>query len=267
MSRLEEFFGRHPVFAREEFRQYVNADWKRSDWTIKNMLAHHMDSGRIGRVRQGLYFSVPPGHAVEQFQPNPYLIASRVREDAVLGYHTALDFHGHAHFMHRRYLYLTNSPPRPFSYQDVEFKAVKFPKALRKQNREMVYVEEGDVAGLSVAVTNLERTLVDCLDRPGLAGGWESIWRSFTGLGFLRLDQIIDYTKWLNNGTTAAKVGFFLEEHRKELSFKAGDLKPLKMLIPGQPRYMDQKYAENTLIKRWNLIVPDFILKRAWEEF
>ena len=33
-------------------------------------------------------------------------------------------------------------------------------------------------AGMSLRVTNLERTFVDVLDRPLFSGGWEEVWRS-----------------------------------------------------------------------------------------
>lgn len=263
---VKKFFARHPVFTREEFENYVNRDEKRSHWTIKNMLAQHMDAGRLGRVRQGLYYVVPENYGPESYPVDPYLIASNIRDDSVIGYHSALQLHGHAHFVHHRYLYLTNDPPRPFTHRNSEFKAVKYPASLRKKNREKMFVETVDRQGLDVEVTNLERTFVDMLDRPDLAGGWESIWRSFEGIGYLKLDQVIDYVEALENQTTAGKVGFFLDAHREVLSVRDGDLKALEILSPSQPRYLDNKSKGGTLQKRWNLIVPDYVLRRGWEE-
>ena len=43
-------------------------------------------------------------------------------------------------------------------------------------------METLDRQGLPIRVTGLERTLVDVLDRPALAGGWEEAWRSWEGV-------------------------------------------------------------------------------------
>lgn len=262
----EKFFAKHPVFIREEFEEYMKKDKDRSDLTIRNLLAHHVKSGRLGRVRRELYYVVPEGREAGTYPVDPYLIASKVRKDSVIAYHSALQLHGHAHFVHHRYLYLTNNPPQPFSFRNNQFQAVKYPASLRKEDQEKMFVETMDREGLELEVTSLERTLVDMLDRSDLAGGWESIWRSFQGVGYLKFDQIIDYTQMLDNSTTAAKVGFFLDQHREELSVRDGDLKALEVLAPSQPRYLDKDYEENTMINRWNLIVPDYVLNRGWEE-
>ena len=77
-------------------------------------------------------------------------------------------------------------------------------------------------SGVQLRVTNHERTLVDVLDRPDLTGSWEEIWRSLESVEFFSLDQVIEYTRLLENATTAAKVGFFLEQHREPFESYAG---------------------------------------------
>ena len=45
--------------------------------------------------------------------------------------------------------------------------------------------------GVKIAVTTLERTFVDMLDRPHLSGSWEEIWKSFENIEYLDLNQVI----------------------------------------------------------------------------
>ena len=66
-------------------------------------------------------------------------------------------------------------------------------------------------------LTSLDRTLVDVLHRPDLAGGWEEVWRSLESVEYFDLDSVLEYALLLENATTAAKVGFFLEQHREPL--------------------------------------------------
>jgi len=37
--------------------------------------------------------------------------------------------------------------------------------------------------------------------------------------------------------------------------------------IPAQPRYLDSSRESGRLLSRWNLVVPDYVLNRRWDEF
>ena len=63
-----------------------------------------------------------------------------------------------------------------------------------------------------------------------------------------------------------AKVGFFLESNREQLMVDDYYLDKLKKLSPSQPRYLDSSREPGKLITRWNLIVPERILLRTWED-
>ena len=137
------------------------------------------------------------------------LVASRLAPDAVLAYHTALSFHGRAHSVAERFVFLTATRSRPLAFRTWQFRPVSFTKALCRAHEEFFAVQETERSGLPVRVTTLERTLVDVLDRPDLGGGWEEIWRSLGTVEFFNLDRVIEYATLMDNATTAAKVGFF----------------------------------------------------------
>jgi len=123
---------------------------------------------------------------------DPFLVASRLAPDAVLGYHTALSFHGRDHSVSQRFEFLTATAARTLRFRSWQFRPVAFPKVLRRIKKETFGVQEAERVGLPVHVTTLERTLVDVLDRPDLGGGWEEIWRSLKAVEFFNLDQTIE---------------------------------------------------------------------------
>jgi predicted transcriptional regulator of viral defense system len=126
---------------------------------------------------------------------------------------------------------------------------------------------EADRAGLVVRVASLERTLVDVLDRPDLAGSWEEIWQSLESVEFFNLDKVIEYVLMLENATTAAKVGFFLEQHREALMVEQAHLKSLQKLRPRRPHYFDRaRRKDGRLVKQWNLVIPSAVIERSWAE-
>jgi predicted transcriptional regulator of viral defense system len=84
---------------------------------------------------------------------------------------------------------------------------------------------------------------------------------------FFDLDKVIEYIQLLENSTTAAKVGFFLEQHREELMVEDHYLKELKDLCPRNPHYLSRTRRESgRIITDWNLVVPEEVLDRLWEE-
>ena len=118
---------------------------------------------------------------------------------------------------------------------------------------------------MDIQVTSQARTLVDVLDRPEWAGGWEEVWRSLEGIRLLDLRAVLAYLERLDNATTAALVGFFLEQHQEALGLDAAELASLEPMRPKSKHYLSRTEG-GRLAKRWNLIVPERLWRRAWEE-
>ena len=110
-------------------------------------------------------------------------------------------------------------------------------------------------------------SLVDVLDRPVLSGSWEEIWRSLELVEFFDLDDVVRYALLLDNATTAAKVGFFLQQHHEPLMVEDKHLAVLRDLRPRQPHYMNRsRRTAGRLIAEWNLVAPEEIIERSWGE-
>jgi len=265
-QRAFDFFARHPVFTHEEFLSVRAAGDRRNPHTANNLLAHHLAAGRLVRVRRGLFATVPPGADASAVVVDPYLLATKLAEDAVLAYHAALQFQGKAYSVSSRFAYLTRHRARRFRHREAEFVPVQLPVPLRKRSDMGGGIREQRHAGGLVRVTTLERTLVDVLDAPEHGGGWEEIWRSLESVEFFDLDAVIGYALQLDSALTVARVGFFLEQHRESLMVEDRHLESLRAHAPAQPRYLDPQRESGKLVSRWNLVVPERVLARAWAE-
>lgn len=263
--RSTDFFASHPVFRHEEFVAAGTARG-RSASTGNNLLAKHVAAGRLLRVRRGLYATVPQGVKPERASVDPYLVASRVTGEGVVAYHAALQFHGKAYSVWRRFHYLTRRPGKPFSFRDLEFVPVQARAAVRSRRDWGGGVAEAQHAGGRARVTTLERALVDVLDAPDKGGGWEEIWRSLEMVEFFDLEAVISYAVVLGSALTVARVGFFLEQHRDALMVEDRHLERLRAHAPSQPRYLDSVRRPGRLVSPWNLIVPEDLLHRRWED-
>ncbi len=263
--RPRDFFERHPLFTHGEFVS-EHTSTGRSIHTSNTLLRKHLAAGRILRVRRGLYATVPRAVNPEKALVDPYLIATKLTDDAVVAYHGALQFHGTTYSVSRRFHYLTRHRARPFAFQGSEFIPVRAAPALRALSDLGGGILDQPHAGGTVRVTTRERALVDVFDSPDKGGGWEEIWRSLELASFFDLDAVIDYTQKLGSAITAARVGFFLEQHREQLMAEDAHLEKLEVLGPKAPRYFDPKRQSGKLIPDWNLIVSEQVLFRRWEE-
>jgi predicted transcriptional regulator of viral defense system len=110
----------------------------------------------------------------------------------------------------------------------------------------------------------MERTLVDVLDRPDLAGGLEEVWRSLSSVPLFDLNVVVNYVRLCGQATLAAKVGFFLERRQAALGVPRTVLERLRRMRPKQPHYLDRKRG-GRMAPGWNLMVPAPVLAGEWE--
>ena len=81
--KVRKFFNQNPVFTTSEFTEYLGKE-KHNKSTRDNLLAYHVSKGNLLRVKQGLYAVVPSNMIAANYPVDPYLLASRMAQDAVL---------------------------------------------------------------------------------------------------------------------------------------------------------------------------------------
>ncbi|MFA6234083.1 MAG: transcriptional regulator [Bacteroidota bacterium] len=263
----DEFFRRHPVFSIGEFAEYLESRGSHGTRAQETLLAYHRQAGNLLQIKRGLYAVIPPGALSETYPVDPYLIAGKITSDAVLSYHTALDFHGRSYSMHNDFVYSSARPASALTFHSHTFRGTSFPTSLTKGDATEFGVLLEERYGLALRVTSLERTLVDVLDRPHLSGSWEEIWRSLESIEFFALDTVITYVSLLANATTAAKVGFYLDQHREVLMVEERHLKQLREMRPRQPHYFDRgSKTSGKFASEWNLVIPEELYHSRWGE-
>lgn len=268
--KLDDFFALHKVFTFKDLELSLssNEDSSVKSSTLYNLLTYHQKKGHILRIRRGLYYAVPRGLDPIHCPVDLFLVASKMAEDAVIAYGSALDLHGKLHTIQSRVIYLTKKRVMSsFDFREITYQAVAIPAALKAAGKETFGVQPMERLGQQVLVTSLERTLVDVLDRPYLCGSWEEIWLSLENIEYLDMDQVLKYALLLANSTTIAKLGFFLETHQRALMIPEHYLEELRKYCPVKPHYMDRNQSQpQKMIATWNLVVPLSLINREWEE-
>lgn len=259
--RTQVFFRQNPIFGRRDFVDFLERDGRTNSHTARSILAYHVRKGHLLSIRRNLYAVVPDDVSKENYRVPPILLASRFTDDAVVSHHSALEYHGLAYSVHFQHEYLTKYKRTPFRFQGIRYLPMSFPHELCVAGRDHWGIETGSYGQCSIRVTNLERTMVDCLSQPSVCGGFGEVWDSLENCDYFRVERVIEYTLLLNNSTALAKVGYYLDLHRDELGVTKEHLAVLEQSVPRQPHYLDRRRRNGArLIKPWNLMVPETTL-------
>jgi predicted transcriptional regulator of viral defense system len=178
--------------------------------------------------------------------------------DAPLVYGTALFLHGLSRYGRLSVYYVIGpAGQRPKTFGDFVVKLLKSPLS---DNMGIVTQKYGI---RTVCLTNLERTLIDCIHRPKYAQGWENVAHALRRAKHVNGSRIIEYVKLYRNPSLVARVGFVLEHFGKRWRVVDEELDSLREFLPRTRVGFDRSYR-GKLHKRWNLIAPEGVFE---EEF
>lgn len=254
------FFSGHPVFRREEYARAVGR--KAKDNVLTAMLSQHLKAGNIRRIARGVYASVPPHIAAENWIADRYLAAAKLRPRAVIAYHSAFELHGAAYTEAPDVAAISPGEPTLFETQDFSCRFLGVPKGFLACRD----VQELDRAGLRVAVTTIERTVADAFDRPDLIGGAEELVQCLALVQRIKDDVLLRQVKGLSNAAAAGAAGWWLEREQKRLGVSDKTLASLRALKPNYAQYvLGARKGAAKFIKTWNILLPKVLTDSSFE--
>lgn len=253
----EQFLATHRVFTR---RELLAVSAGRSPATVDRTLVRWRQQRRIEPVKRGLFVHL---QSHPDLLPDFPLLAARMAPDAAAAYHTALEVHGWAQSLFERFFFVTWTGVKAVEYRGRRLVPVR-PRAQLLPDGGEPWIEIREREGHELRVTGPERTVVDVLDRPELAGGIEEVWRSLDGLTAIDPVTLVEYVRRLGGGRLASRVGYFLESRREDLAIPQVTLDDLQAMVPEHPVYLERARG-GRLDRRWRLFVPDVLIRSSEE--
>ena len=201
MMLMEDFY-----LSRALFRTYEIKDDFANERSMRVKLKALTENGRIEKIKNGLYATV--NSLTGDIFASRFEIASALFENACVAYHSALEFHGLGNQMFSEVQVFTEKRYNPFMYNGLEYKFFS-------------YTAKGGIMRLEqnaeIVVTDLERTVVDCIDRIDLAGGIEELVTALNCITHLDEQALLTYLKEYNKKFVYKKAGFLLSLLKKDL--------------------------------------------------
>lgn len=255
-NTVAQLFHQHPILRLDTWTKSLG----RAE-LARERARYYVERGRLRLLTNGLYAVVPPGAEPKSVQPDPYLVAAALRADAILSHHAALELLGVARSVFYRYTYFTASVRRPLHVDNREWIALRHPTALVRRKQIDFGTRKLDRQGVVVKATGPERTLVDGFAAPVWSGGLEEHVESCAALRDLDPASLDAYLRLMGKKVLFAAVGWFVESHPATIERASDLLQRWERQVPRQPVYLDRSRRSGRLQRRWNLIVPDELLR------
>ncbi len=259
--RTAEFFATWPVFSLDEAEHNLAPPGGRRG-TIER-LKHHLTTGRLKLVSRGVYAVVPAKTTEEHFYPDAFLVAAALRPSGVFSHHSALELLGAAQSMWNQYTLYTDRRRRPLELMGVSIRFLEHPGPFQFEAKRSFGTRKIERLGRLLQVTGPERTLVEGFRRPALVGGLEELVRSAAGFPVLELGLLEEILSHYDIANLWAATGWFLEHHQRGFHVPDGLLGALAKRRPHSPQYLERNSRGGTLVRKWNLILPNSLLQNG----
>lgn len=228
---------------------------------LSELYGRSMDSAMLSTVlyrlkRQGRVLSLCPGvyrGALSQLPLNRFAVPSRLRDDAVIAFHSALEYVGLANQTFRTTYYLSARPHRDVLFEKQTYHRVAPPRRLPKAIQMEMQVE---LASDGIRVTGRERALVDCLLQLEYSGGVTELDQSLAMFPSFDFARALDYLKVLRRPWLYARVGFLLDRQADRLFFSGKWRDEFLRRKPRGVVYLEKKTPGLKWVPLWNLMVP-----------
>lgn len=245
--RLVQFAEITPLFTVDDLRtRYGRAT---SDRTIFNMLNRLKKQGRVRTLTSGVYSG-----ALSSGPSSRYEVPGKLRPDAVIACHSALELHGVANQVFRTVYYFSARPRKDVAFDGVTYHRIHPPRQLARAPGSDFEVETGPH---KVRVAGRERAFVDCLVFLEYSGGVDELDRCLAMFPSFNFEKALAYLAVLHQPWLYARLGFLLDRHAERLFFSGKWREAFLRKLPRGTAYLEKKESGGRWISTWNLMVPE----------
>lgn len=174
----------------------IKKDFK-SEKTLFGVLKRLTDNGKIAKLKGGLYATVNP--ISKDIYVNRFEIATALHDGAYCAYHTALEYHGLATQVYYDVHVVTDKRYSPMVIEGLEYQFFQ-----SSYNEGIIETKMNS----KLRVTELERTVTDCIDRILLSGGIEEVFMALSMINYCDEDKLLKHLSGYGKKIIYKKAGY-----------------------------------------------------------
>lgn len=230
-----------PVFRVEDVNaHYGNVESARS--AIKRM----MKEGLVVKIRNNMYTCISGGTSAPV--ANRFQIASNITPTSYVSHHTALEYYGITDQIYYDVYVSSKTSFRDFTFDGYTYRYIA--------SKTMEGVEKPAFSG-GIAITNLERTVIDCVKDMDKIAGVEEVTVNIESVGTMREKHLLKYLELFQNQFLYQKIGYLLSENKEKNGLSNEFFDTCKDKIGMSKRYLTREQEHGRYNTDWRLVIPD----------
>jgi predicted transcriptional regulator of viral defense system len=232
---------KRPIFDMKNVTEfYNNMDSARS--AIKRL----MKEGMVAKIRNNMYtcISGETGAPVA----NRFQIASHITPTSYVSHHTAMEYYGITDQVYYD-VYVSSET----SFRDFTFDGYTYRYVVSKNSEG---IEKPPYSG-GIAVTNLERTLIDSIKDMDKISGIEEVVQNIQSVHRLQEKRLLKYLELYHNKFLYQKMGYLLEQYKEQMGLSDNFFEKCKEQTGKSKRYLTRDQRGGHYDDMWKLVVPD----------
>ncbi len=235
---IEDLAKKESVFTYEDIRDITRTSNIKNN-TLWVMLSRLEKGGQIERIEKGKYMIIPLGAEKKKYTLNEFVIGSLLIKPCSMAYWNALNFYG-----------LTEQIPNTVFIQTTERKkkqkaeifGVKY-KIVSIKDAKFFGIRKEWIENTQINITDREKTIIDCLDKPQYCGGVIEIAKALKNNEFDK-ERLINYAKNIGNSGVMRRLGYLSDFLGIDINVPKINTRNYLYLDPTMPRegFKNAKY-------------------------
>jgi len=212
---------------------------------LKVILSRLEKKGWIERIEKGKYIIIPLGAEKGKYTLHEFVLGSYLVDPCIISYWSALNYYGFTEQIPRTVFIQTTSRKK---HQEVTIFGIPY-KIIKIKEEKIFGIEKAWFEDTKINLTNREKTIIDCLDKPQYAGGIIEVAKA------LRTEEydkktLVKYAKKINNTGVIRRLGYICEFLQIPIHLPEIKTRNYLKLDPTLPK-------SNELNAKWNLIINE----------
>jgi predicted transcriptional regulator of viral defense system len=237
------------VFTIQDIKKILNVSYAHA----RNIASDMVKKNAVERVKSGLFVRIPESVILDkqQYTEDAILIATKSTKKVFISHYTALTLYGLTERYATQIYITTTKHKRNIKYHEIKINYIKtIPKKFFGY-KTISYLSE------QIQISDLERSIIDVINKPKYAGGWNETINCLKNLDEINYKQLLLYIKKFNNKIIARKTGYILEK-LNNLDPSQKIVREIKEFSGSNDLYFDNT-KKGTYDQKWNLIIPENI--------
>lgn len=230
-----------PIFKVEDVNFYYhNMDSARS--AIKRL----MKAGMVAKIRNNMYtcISGETGAPVA----NRFQIASHITPTSYVSHHTAMEYYGITDQVFYEVYVSSETSFRDFTFDGYTYRYLV--------SKSLDGIDKPPYSG-GIAVTDLERTIVDSVKDMDKIAGMEEVVQDIESIHRMQEKRLLKYLELYQNQFLYQKMGYLLWERKEKIGLSDDFFENCKVQMGKSKRYLTRDQVGGRYDDTWRLVVPD----------